>query len=459
VADGAPDDLRRYRQAMFLFTFSVNDPSWYDRRFIDDYYEDPLLMQGRFYEQIAKEAAADEEGSLVARFDTDILTVFRGFSPYLERSFKLEWRQSRRGYTVTVTLEKIEEREREKPEPRSPYSDRLAIQVSHIGFSDVAGQLRVKKELKSIIRLLQDEKGLEHFDITLPKGLLLYGPEGVGKSMLVKAFAKEAGLAYIYLQESDLFDELLVEEVYTRARIAAPVLVVLEGVDTKGMIEGNYTNIPTAVLTQMIDRMPSEPNEYIFTIATARDIEEVPAELMHPGRIDQSVEVPELDKEARRFFAEKIIQKPHKKEINIDRIIRYMSGMNGYELGRIAKEAALDALRAGLDELTEEIVIDRINTIKYGHKLEKKRFKNFEEDLKKSAYHEAAHAVTSLRLLPDVEIEQVTVIPRSEALGLVSYMQDQKVRSAKGARNRCLQRSAGGLFVRLQRRGAVRNGR
>ncbi len=531
VSDGAPDDLRRYRQAIFLFTFSVNDPSWYDKSFIDGYYEDPLLIQGRFYEQIAKEAVADEEGNLVTVFDADILTVFSegdlalfypldfrtlwqicervldrtleqinaertmqteisdpslgalafllGFSPYLnakrishklpalladlvskspedakrciitlskgaqkrleeyselsedlkyfvkfERSYMLEWRRSRRGYTAKLILEKITEKEQERPEPKSPYSDRLAIHVSHIGFGDVAGQLRVKKELRSIIRLLQDEEGLRHFDITLPKGLLLYGPEGVGKSMLVKAFAKEAGLAYIYLQESDLFDELLVKEVFTRARLAAPVLVVLEGVDTKGMIDGNYTAIPTATLTQMIDRLPSEPKDYIFTIATARDIEEVPAELMHPGRIDQSVEVPELDREARRFFAEKIMEKPHQKDIDIDRIIRYMSGMNGYELGRIAKEAALDALRAGLDRLSEEIVIDRINTIKYGHKLEKKRFKNFEEDLKKSAYHEAAHAVTSLRLLPDVEIEQVTVIPRSEALGLVSYMQD-----------------------------------
>ncbi len=532
ISDGAPDDLRRYRQSLFIFTFSVNDPSWYEKRFIEDYYDNPLLLQGKFYEEIAKVAVADEEGNLTAIFDPEILTVFSegdlalfypldfktlwhicervmqrsilqlnesqtlridlqtpsevalgillGFSPYLnakrishklpalladmvsecyadgvkrcrirvsksaekwfgefsqivedlkyfikfERRFELKWRTSRRGGTVTITLESVTEREHEKQEVRTPYADRLAIHASHIGFKDVAGQIRVKKELKSIIRLLQDDEGLRHFGITLPKGLLLYGPEGVGKSMLVKAFAKEAGLAYIYLHGADLFDELLVREVFTRARLAAPVLVVLEGVDTKGVIDGNYTHIPIGVLTEMIDRVPSDPGEYIFTIATARDIDEVPEELMRPGRLDQSVEVPELDREARRFFAERILEKPHKKGISVERIIRYMSGMNGYELGRIAKEAALDALRAGLKELTEEIVIDRINTIKYGHKLEKKRFKNFEEDLKKSAYHEAAHAVVSLRLLPDVEIEQVTVIPRSEALGLVSYMQD-----------------------------------
>jgi len=98
--------------------------------------------------------------------------------------------------------------------------------------------------------------------------------------------------------------------------------------------------------------------------------------------------------------------------------------MNGYELGRIAKACALEAIKLGKDRLDEQIIIDQINTIKYGSRLDKKLLKNFEEDLRKSAYHEAAHAVTSLVLLPEIEIEQVTVIPRSMALGLVSYTQE-----------------------------------
>lgn len=530
VADGAPDDQRRYRQALFLFTVTLGDPTWYEKEFVDTYYENPLLRQGKFYEDISKVAVPDTQGNMVALFDAELLNVLSegdlilfylldlkalwriterilqrsverlngvsltqielrsserlalalllGFSPYLnakriahklpalladrlaescetaekcvialspmaetwleqffdlsfdlkyfvkfERRFDLGWKTRKGKRQTTLLIDSIKEVETQPPEHRTPYADRLSIRASRIGFKDVAGQIRVKKELKSIIKVLQNDKGLEHFGITLPKGLLLYGPEGVGKTMLVKAFAKEAGLPYIYLRSVDLFDEVLIQEVYGRARIAAPVIVVLEGVDTKGVIEGNYTHIPTSTLCDMIDRAPAEPDNYIFTIATARDIEEVPEDLTHPGRIDQSVEVPELDREARRFFARKILEKPHEK-IDIDRITRYMSGMNGYELGRIAKEAALDALRQGKEKLTEEIVIDRINTIKYGHKLEKKRFKNFEEDLRKSAWHEAAHAVTSLRLLPDVEIEQVTVIPRSEALGLVSYMED-----------------------------------
>ncbi|WP_456382416.1 AAA family ATPase [Hydrogenimonas sp.] len=530
VSDGAPDDHRRYRQALFLFTFTLSDPAWLEKEFVDGYYQEPLLRQAKFYEEIAKIVVSNDRGEITALFDAELLNVFSeadlalfhaldlealekiaervlrrtidhlntvsiseigvekaekvaqalllAFSPYLnakriahklpalltdrvadacrmsgrctitlspnaekrlselfdtsfdlkhfvkfERHFRLGWKTERGKTSLTLRIESIEEIESPRPVRRSSYGDRLSLHASHIGFDEVAGQRRVKKELRSIIGVLQNARGLAHFGITPPRGLLLYGPEGVGKTMLVKAFAKEAGLPYLYLRSVDLFDEALIREVYGRARIAAPVIVVLEGVDTKGVIEGTYTHIPTDTLCDMIDRAPAEPDDYIFTIATARDIEEVPGELTRPGRIDQSVEVPELDREARRFFAEKILEKPHEK-IDIDRITRYMSGMNGYELGRIAKEAALDALRQGKEKLTEEIVIDRINTIKYGHKLEKKRFKNFEEDLRKSAWHEAAHAVTSLRLLPDVEIEQVTVIPRSEALGLVSYMED-----------------------------------
>ena len=292
------------------------------------------------------------------------------------------------------------------------------------GFDAIAGQKRVKQQLTSLVKLLRDKAGLERFGITLPKGLLLYGPEGVGKTLLVKAFAKEAGLPYLSLRGSDLFNEELIEAAYRRARQAAPLIVILENVDVKGIIEGNYTPIPTETLDAAIDGSPDRADTFVFTVMTAQNKEEVPAALMHPGRIDQFVEVPELDKEARLFFAKQLLEKPHER-IDTERITRYMSGMNGYDLGRIAKTCALEAIKQGKTKLDEQIIIDQINTIKYGSRLDKKRLKNFEEDLRQSAYHEAAHAVTSMALLPEVEIEQVTVIPRSEALGLVSYTQEK----------------------------------
>ncbi|SFP80148.1 AAA family ATPase [Hydrogenimonas thermophila] len=531
VSDGASDDVRRYQKSIFIFTFSLKNSAWYSKSFIEKYYDNRLLWQGKFYEEIAKIAFSDASERVIALFDSELISVLSEgdlflfnllelkelsqiseqvisqtikqlnvtnktqidiqsknllalavllqFSPFInakrishklpailadlfansckdaqkctlsvskkvenwlqnffvssfdlkyfvkfDRYYELSWREKRRGFHCTLILDEISEIEPQKKDLDLQYEDHFAPQFSHIGFQDVAGQLRVKNELLDIIKLLKNDKELKHFDIDLPKGLLLYGPEGVGKTMLVKAFAKEAGLPFINLRSFDLFDEELVQNIYDKARVSTPIIVILEGVDTKFIIDGNFTPVPTGTVCEMIDRALSEPGNYIFTIATARSLEDVPSELMRPGRIDQSVEVPELDREARRFFAKKILEKPHENSIDIERITRYMSGMNGYELGRIAKEASLDAIRYGKDALSETIIIDRINTIKYGHKLERKRFKNFEEDLEKSAYHEAAHAVTSMILLPDIEIEQVTVIPRSESLGLVSYMQD-----------------------------------
>lgn len=339
-----------------------------------------------------------------------------------DRRFHLEWERLIDRHHCKITLKSIEEKAQERPSEREP--DQLRIHAVHpVSFDAIAGQKRVKQQLLSFVSLLHDIKGMHHFRITPPKGLLLYGPEGVGKTMLIKAFAKAANLPYLYLHDSDLFDEQLIREAYHRARTAAPMIVMIENVDIKGFIDGGFTPIPTEALCTMIDLAPDEPERYVFTVMTAKSKEEVPAELMHTGRIDQFVEVPELDRDARRFFADQLLEIPHE-PIDPERITRYMTGMNGYELGRIAKASALEALKEGRTRITEPIVIDQINTIKYGSRIDIKRIKNFEEDLKQSAYHEAAHAVATLLLLPDIEIEQVTVIPRSEVLGLVSYAEE-----------------------------------
>ncbi len=145
---------------------------------------------------------------------------------------------------------------------------------------------------------------------------------------------------------------------------------------------------------------------------------------MKTGRIDIRIEVPKLDMEARRFFIEEVLKKPHDKKIDIERVVRYISGMGGNDLKRIGQEASLFAARKGLKKLTEEILLEQINIIKYGTKLENKKIRDIETSMTKTAYHEAGHAVLSYILLPKTKIEQVTVAPRSEALGFVSYHHD-----------------------------------
>lgn len=335
-------------------------------------------------------------------------------------TISLSWKEYMRGSTLFLSVDKGRV-EKVSAGEKLIRDVRPCIEFSTIGFSDIAGNKATKDTLKQIITLLKNPGLVTRFGIDMPKGMLLYGPPGVGKAMLGKAFAKETGLPYVYASRSDLFDSEYIRKVYREAREYAPSIVFLDGIDVKGLLEGVYTTMPDDQLILELDSLTTDPSSLVFTIATAQNRLEVSPVIIAPDRIDTFVEVPELDREARRFFIDKILKKPNDGNINVERVIRYISGMSGNDLQRIGKEASLYAIRNGLDCLTEDILIEQINTIKYGYKLEKKHMRNLEEDLRITAYHEAGHAVLSFLLLPDIKIEQVTIAPRLQTLGFISY--------------------------------------
>ncbi len=348
----------------------------------------------------------------------------------LQRLFKknetidIAWKETIRGKHVVLSLVHAERKKlahaREFYREEKPY-----VEFSTVGFDEIAGNATIKKTLKQIINILKHPALVKRYNIDMPKGMLLVGATGVGKTMLSKAFAKEADLPYIYASRSDLFDPLYLRMVYQKAREFAPSIVFLDGIDVKGLVEGVYANMPADQLIAELDAVSTDPVEFVFTIATATNRDEVSSLITAPGRIDIFVEVPELDREARRFFIKKVLEKPNDGKIDIDKVVRYISGMNGYDLQRIGKEVSLAAIRNGRDCITEEILIEQINIIKYGSKLEKKHIRNFEKDLRLTAYHEAAHAVLSYLLLPDIKIEQVTIAPRQKTLGFISYTAEE----------------------------------
>lgn len=333
----------------------------------------------------------------------------------------IDWKESWRGRTLTVTISRAEL----KRIPESPdlLRDSLpVIEFSELSFSDIAGNKTVKRNLRQVVKLLKTPELVDRFGIDMPKGMLLHGPPGVGKTMLAKAFAREAERPFVYVARSDLFDPYCIKHAFAKAREYAPSIVFLDGIDIKGMLDGGgYASMPDEQLILELDSLSADPEESVFTIATAQKREDVSPNIIAPDRIDTFVEVPELDRDARRFFIEKILAKPNDGKINVERVIRYISGMSGYDLQRIGKEAALYAIRNGIDVITEEILIEQINIIKYGFKLEKKHIRNLEQDLKITAYHEAGHAVLSHLLLPDIKIEQVTIAPRLRSMGFISY--------------------------------------
>ena len=294
------------------------------------------------------------------------------------------------------------------------------VKKSKIGFDDVVGHKQIKERLKGIIKIIKKPAMLERFDTAIPKGLLIYGPVSVGKSMLAKAFAKEAGLSYLEISGSKLFELEYIKEVYEIASKNAPCIVLLEDIDVKGIMQGAITNVSFSDIAKVLE----STDERVFTIATAESLDEIDPVLTSPQKLDFLLEVMELDKDARRFFIEKIMDKPHDPKINVERIVRYITGMSALELERIGRMAALSVVEQDKELITEEILIEQINIIKYGHKVEKKMVETLEKELKMTAYHEAAHAVLSVLLLPHIKIEQVTISPRSKMLGFVSYNEE-----------------------------------
>lgn len=297
------------------------------------------------------------------------------------------------------------------------------LYTSKIAFKDIVGHKPVIARLKSIIKIVKNPKELERFNTPPPKGLLIYGPHSVGKSMLSHAFSKELGMKYLEISGSKLFDLMYVKEVYETASKNAPCVVILEDIDIKGLVQGTIAYVSFSDIAKIIE----SSNPKVFTLATAADLDAVDPVLTAPGKLDFLLEVTRLDKEARRFFIEKILTMPHDPKINTERIVRYITGMSAMELEKLGRMAALNVVEEQKEHITEEILIEQINIIKYGHKIESKMIKNLEDELKMTAYHEASHAVLSYLLLPDIKIEQVTIAPRSKMLGFVSYNSEDQM--------------------------------
>ncbi len=210
---------------------------------------------------------------------------------------------------------------------------------------------------------------------------------------------------------------------YETASKHAPCVVILEDIDIKGLIQGAVTNVPFSDIAKVLEAAGS----MVFTVATAESLDSIDPVLTEPQTLDFLLEVSKLDKDARRFFIEKILKKPHDPKIDIERIVRYITGMSALELERLGRMAVLSVVEQGKEEITEEILIEQINIIKYGHKIEKQMVKDLEKELEMTAYHEASHAVLSSLLLPHIKIEQVTIAPRSKMLGFVSYNADDEL--------------------------------
>ncbi|WP_373032289.1 AAA family ATPase [Sulfurovum sp.] len=297
--------------------------------------------------------------------------------------------------------------------------DGLVFDIPNISFDDIAGHHKAKQRLHEVINFFKEPKRLESFNITPPKGMLLYGPPGTGKTMLAKAFAREAELPFISVTGLELLQPEKTKQIFAKAKEYAPAIIFIDEIDTIGKRGGeNSREVPINKLLSEMDGFSDGKGENIFVVAATNFKDNIDTAIIRPGRIEIHIEINNLDKEARQYFLNQIIEnKPTSGKFDMNKLLMYTAGMTGAQLELVGKEASYYCLRHSLPAITQDILIDQINTIKYG---EQQSYLSPEMMFEETAIYEAGRAVISKVLMPHVHIEHVSLTPKDNNEHFVS---------------------------------------
>ena len=290
--------------------------------------------------------------------------------------------------------------------------DGLVFDVPRVSFDDIAGHHVAKQRLREVINFFKAPELLERFKVAAPKGMLLYGPPGTGKTMLAKAFAKEAELPFISTTGLELLQPERIRQIFSRAKEYAPAIIFIDEIDTIGKRgEGNGREVPINKLLSEMDGFSARINENIFVIAATNYKDNIDPAIIRAGRVEIHIEINNLDKDARQDFLEKIItKKPSSGEFDMQKLLMYTTGFSGSQLELLGKEASFYCMRQGISAITQQILLDHINKIKYGeHASSLSPERLFEE----TAIYEAGRAVVSKLLLPTLPVEHISLTPRA----------------------------------------------
>ena len=296
-----------------------------------------------------------------------------------------------------------------------------------IRFSDVAGEDEAKENLTEIVSYLHDPKQYEEIGASMPKGILLVGPPGTGKTMLAKAVAGEANVSFFSISGSEFVEMFVgmgaskVRDLFRQAKEKAPCIVFIDEIDAigkkrDGQFGGNDEREQT--LNQLLTEMDGfEGNTGVIILAATNRPESLDPALLRPGRFDRRVPVELPDLKGREE-----ILKVHAKKIRVNSdvdfsvIARMASGASGAELANIVNEAALRAVRDGRKVVTQADLEESIEVVIAGY--QKKNAILTDHEKKIVSYHEIGHALVAAKQTNSAPVQKITIIPRtSGALG------------------------------------------
>ena len=306
---------------------------------------------------------------------------------------------------------------------------KVYVQSTHgIRFADVAGEDEAKENLQEIVNYLHDPKKYEESGASMPKGILLVGPPGTGKTMLAKAVAGESNVPFFSISGSEFVEMFVgmgaskVRDLFKQAKEKAPCIVFIDEIDAigqkrnSGQFGGNDEREQT--LNQLLTEMDGfEGNTGVIILAATNRPDSLDPALTRPGRFDRRVpvELPDLKgrEEILKVHAKKVKIAPG---VDFNTVARMASGASGAELANIVNEAALRAVRAGRKSVTQADLEESIEVVIAGYQKKNSILTDHEKCI--VAYHEIGHALVAAKQSNSAPVQKITIIPRtSGALG------------------------------------------
>jgi cell division protease FtsH len=316
---------------------------------------------------------------------------------------------------------------------RSP-AKRYEKGKSRVTFDDVAGMENAKRELSEIVDYLKEPIKFTRLGARVPKGVLLFGPPGTGKTLLAKAVAGEANVPFFAISGSEFIQMFVgvgasrVRDMFRTAKENAPCVVFIDEIDAVGRMRGagygGGSDEREQTLNQILSEMDGfQPSETVIVIAATNRPDVLDSALLRPGRFDRHITVDRPTWKGRlEILKVHTRNKPLADTVDLERIARNMVGMSGADLQNLCNEAALQATRDGKSRI-EQVDFDRAaDRVRLGA-MREEAFSDTEK--RRTAYHEAGHALCAILEPKADKIDRVSIIPRGQTGGVTMFQPDE----------------------------------